>query len=191
MRCLARTVGAADMGRVPMFSAMPVLASVLLVLLCACSPTLDWRQVRPQDWGLALAMPCRPSHQVRQVPLAGPAVELGLLACSADGHTFAVASADMSDPSRVGPALRALGEAARVNVQGTVEDDRAAEVAGMTPQAAARHWRLRGRLPDGTQVREQVMVFAHGLRVFQASLVGPVADEVRAKPFFESIELAR
>ena len=160
-------------------------------LLCACSPTLDWRQVRPEGWGLDLAMPCRPSNQVRQVPLAGSAVELNLLACGADAHTYAVASADMADPARVGPALQALGDAARVNVQGVVEAERAATVPGMTPQSAARHWVLRGKLPDGTQVREQVVVFAHGLRVFQASLVGPAADEARGKPFFESIELTR
>jgi len=161
------------------------------LLFCACSPTLDWRQVRPEGWGLDLAMPCRPSQQVRQVALAGSAVELNLLACSADAHTFAVASADMTDPSRVGPALLALGKAARANVQGVVEAERAASVPGMTPQPAARQWVLRGKLPDGTQVREQVLVFAHGLRVFQASLLGPAADEARAKLFFESIELTR
>jgi hypothetical protein len=114
-----------------------------------------------------------------------------LLACSVDAHTFAVASADMTDPSRVGPSLIALGKAARANVQGVVEAERAATVPGMTPQPAARQWVLRGKLPDGTQVREQVLVFAHGLRVFQASLLGPAADEARAKPFFESIELSR
>ena len=125
------------------------------------------------------------------MPLAGPAVDLSLVVCTADGHTFALASADVADPARVGPALLALGAAARANVQGVVESEQAAAVPGMTPQPAARQWQMRGQLPDGQPVREQVLVFAHGLRVFQATLVGPVADPAMAKPFFESIEVPR
>ena len=40
-------------------------------------------------------------------------------------------------------------------------------------------------------MREQVLVFSHGLRVFQATVVGPQAGENQAKPFFEAIELPR
>ena len=163
--------------------------TVLLALLAACSPSLDWRQVRPEGWGLVAAWPCRPSTQVRQLTLAGSAVEMSLMVCSAGAHSFAIASADMADPARVGPALAALGEAARANVRGVVESEHPAAVAGMTPQPAARWWQLRGQLPDGQPVREQVLVFAHGMRVFQATLIGPVADESLRKAFFDAIEL--
>lgn len=163
----------------------------LALLLSGCSPVLDWRQVRPDGWGLVAQMPCRPTQQSRPVALAGPVVDLGLMVCQAGGHTFALASADMADPARVGPALLALGATARANVQGVVEAEQLAAVPGMTPQPAARQWQLRGQLPDGQPVREQVLVFAHGLRVFQATLVGPVADQTLTKPFFESIEVPR
>lgn len=162
-----------------------------MCMLVACSPTLDWRQVRPEGWGLVASWPCRPTLQARSVPLAGPAVELGLLSCTADEHRFAIASADVADPARVGPALKALAAAAQANVQGVVEAERVALVPGMTPQPAARWWRVQGRLPDGQPVREQVLVFAQGMRVFQATLVGPVADDTLAKTFFDSIELPR
>ena len=167
------------------------LSGLLLCMLVACSPSLDWRQVRPEGWGLVASWPCRPTLQARSVPLAGPAVELGLLSCTADGHRFAIASADVADPARVGPALKALAAAAQANVQGVVEADRVALVPGMTPQPAARWRRVQGRLPDGQPVREQVLVFAQGMRVFQATLVGPVADDALAKTFFDSIELPR
>lgn len=160
-------------------------------LLTACSPALDWRQLRPDGWGLGVSLPCRPSKVARPVPLAGAPVELTLLACSVDGHTFAIASADMADPARVDPALQALGAAARANVQGQVESEQPAAVPGMTPYPGARRWRVSGRLPDGVAVREQVLVFAHGLRVFQATVVGPHADDGLVKPFFDSIEVAR
>lgn len=168
------------------------LARLLAVaLLGACAPGLDWRQLRPDGWGLAAAFPCRPASHARQVPLAGPPVELTLMACSADGHTFAIASADLVDPARIAPALQALGEAARANVQGSVALEQPAQVPGMTPHPAALRWRLNGRLPDGQPVAEQVLVFAHGTRVFQATLVGPRADEDLARPFFDAIEVLR
>ena len=179
----------AQAARSARLSATAVLAGS--ALLAACSPALDWRQLHPDGWGLGVALPCRPASHARQVALAGAPVELRLLACSADGHTFAIASADLADPARVDPALQALGAAALANVQGQIDAEQPAAVPGMTPYPGARRWQLTGRLPDGVAVREQVLVFAHGLRVFQATVVGPRADERMAQPFFDSIEVAR
>jgi hypothetical protein len=159
------------------------------VLLGACSPVLDWRQVRPEGWSLTVSMPCRPDTHARKLALAGVPVELSLLSCRADDHTFAIASAEMVDPTQVGPALQALSAAAQANLQGTVERELPASVMGMTPHPAARQRLIRGQLPDGQAVREQVLVFSHGMRVFQATLVGPQADDGRAKLFFEAIEV--
>ncbi len=167
------------------------IGASLMVVLVACSQTLDWRQVRPDGWSLVLALPCRPDKHVRSVPLAGSVVELGMLVCQADGHTFAVSSADMAEPTRVEPALVALGAAARANVRAQVESAQAASVPGMTPHPAAQFWRLRGQSPEGQPVREQVLVFAHGLRVYQATVLGPEADDARARPFFDSITVSR
>lgn len=171
----------------------PLARPLLLgaALLGACAPALDWRQMRPDGWSLAVALPCKPASHARQVPLAGAPVELTLMACTAEDHTFAIASADLVDPARIGPALLALGEAARANVQGVVQSEQPARVLGMTPHPAARLLRLRGRLPDGQAVAEQVLVFAHGPRVYQATLVGPRADEALARPFFDAIEVLR
>lgn len=165
------------------------LVVALMAALSACSPALDWRQMRPEGWQLKLDLPCRPATQTRLLPLAGASAELTLLACSVDEHTFALASTDLHDPGRVGPALRALGQAARANVQGQVEHVQPAQVKGMTPQVDALQWRLRGQRPDGQAVQAQVLVFAHGTRVFQASLIGAVAAGPMTQPFFSSIEV--
>ena len=162
---------------------------LLALLLAGCSPVLDWRQLQPEGWSLSAALPCKPASQQRQVALAGQRVALTLLACSADGHTFGLASADVANPLQVGPVMQALGQAAQANVQGRIEADQPAQVPGMTPHAAARRWRLEGRLPDGQAVAEQVLVFAHGTRVFQATLIGPQADEARAGPFFDALKV--
>ena len=160
-------------------------------LLAACSPALDWRQVRPDGWGLQASMPCRPDQQQRQVALAGAPVVLSLVVCSTGSHSFALASADMADPARVAPALQALLLAAQANVQGQVLAEQPAAVPGMTPHAGALRRQINGQMPDGRAVREQVQVFAHGLRVFQATVVGPEAGPTQTGPFFDAIELPR
>lgn len=165
----------------------PLLAALALA---ACAPALDWHEMQPAGLGpLTLSLPCRPDGHARRLPLAGAEVELSLHACQAGGHTYAVASADLADPGRVPAALAELAAAARANVQGRVEAEAAAHVPGMTPQAAARRWRLAGTLPDGQAVIEQVQVFAYGPRIYQATMVGARGDEVRAQLFFGGLRL--
>lgn len=156
----------------------------------ACTQAADWREVRPPGWALTMVMPCRPASHVRQVPLPGAAIELMLFACSDQEHTFAVSSALLADPASVGPALAQLSTAARANVRGQEPTDQPAAIPGMTPQAAARRWRMAGTLPDGRTVVEEVVVFSHGLRVYQATVLGPSAGPALAAPFFDGLRVA-
>lgn len=157
------------------------------IVAAACGPALDWRQLRPPDWHLAASLPCRPDRVVRSVPLAGQPVEMTMLACSVGEHTFALASVPLTDPAAVPAALRALVDGARTNVGGAVERQQPAAVPGMTPQADARRLRVVGHRPDGRTVTEELVVFAHGLRVFQATVLGPKVDAVTSAPFFDGL----
>lgn len=158
-------------------------------LLAGCSPTEDWRDVRPAGSGAQLLFPCKPASQTRDVPLAGDPVPMTLLACTAGANTFAFAHADVVDPARVTPALRALADAAAVNLGATPETGEPWRVDGMTPNAEARRLRLQGRLPDGSEVREEVVTFARGTRVFQATVVGPSPAPESIAVFFDSLTL--
>ena len=174
-----------------MTSARPMVSVAIAAtaMLVACAPALDWRDVRPDGWALQAALPCRPDRMERSVVVAGRAVSMGLWSCSAEGHRFGLASAALDDPAAVGPVLEALGAAAQANVRGVVEHVGPAQVPGMTPQPAARRWRLRGSLPDGSAVAEDVVVFSHGLRVYQATWVGAGDGGRSTAPFFESLKV--
>lgn len=165
------------------------ICGVFSMLTLACSPVLDWRQARPEGWGVALLMPCRPDQHERKVPLSGHQVRLGMLVCEADGHTYALASALMADPAQVGPALLALAGATQANLKGRSGPPLPAQVKGMTPRPEAGRWQVQGTLPDGRPVTAQALVFAHGMRVYQATVIGPRADPARAQVFFEAIVL--
>lgn len=166
-----------------------------LLALLACTPALDWRQVRPDAAGIEVLFPCKPDSHARQVMLAEQSVRMTMYACTAQGHTYALTHADLGDPGRVRPALVALRAAAVANLQGTETFERELNVAGMTPHPEARQLEVTGRLPDGTPVVQQLVVLARGTMVYQLSRVGPPvgggadADKEAAESFLGSIRL--
>jgi hypothetical protein len=165
-------------------------ASLMCVLgLLACSPALNWREVRPADSGALAMFPCKPLHDMRRMPLAGPPVAVAISVCSAADVTYALSHADVADPARVGPALQALRASAIANLGATVSSERPLQVEGMTPHPEARLMELRGSLPDGRPVLERVAMFSKGTRVYQATMFGNALDAEASETFFGGLRL--
>jgi hypothetical protein len=171
-------------------AARALAAAALAVGSAACAPALDWRELKTADGRLVFMLPCKPTVQERSVQLAGRAVMLALQACAAQGQTWGVASAEMGDPASVGPALAELARSAAANVRGEVSAERAARVPGATPYDASRHVELRGSQPGGQPVAMQLVVFAHGTRVFQATALGATIGTDAADTFFGALRIA-
>ena len=169
------------------------LASLALAasLLAACSPALDWRDVRADAAGLQMQFPCKPVQQQRTVPLAGAPVVLTLRVCSADGQTFGVADADMFDPARVQAALQELAAAAARNIAGTPTRTAPLQLNGATPNDASQRQRLAGRLPDGKPAQMELALFAIGTRVFQASVLGEKLNDETVEAFIGALHPTR
>lgn len=156
----------------------------------ACSPALDWREVRPEGSGLVVLMPCKPSSYARSVRLAGEVAQLSLHACSADGLTWALAFTDLTDPARTSAALIELKASAMANLGATTSTAMPFAMAGTTPNTASGRLDIAGRLPDGKPVREQVAVFSKGTRVFQATVVGASLPAEVTETFFDGLRVA-
>ncbi len=164
------------------------LALVAAAWAAACTPALDWRELRPADSGGAqLLMPCRALEQQRRVVLAGRQVLMALHACEADGRNWALAIADMQDPVQVAPALAALRDAGAANIGATRWQVLPLEITGATPQPASARVRLSGRRADGAAVEMDLAVFARGTRVLQATVLGERVDASAAEAFFAAI----
>ena len=139
-------------------------------LLGACSPALNWRETRPKDIDILLTFPCKPQQIVQTVQLAGSMVKMSMTGCATDNMTFALAHADMKDPTKVGAALAVLHQAAVRNVAGNVTQSQPTDVARATRGLAdALDLRIAGRSPTGQPLRERVVLFAQGSQVFQAT----------------------
>lgn len=172
------------------FGRIAVLACGALAV-SACSPALDWRRVALDDSGVAATLPCRPSVYQRSVRLQQGSLALMLRACSTEGVTWAVAHATVAEPALVAPTLRALSLAAATNVglSAIPTDARRWSPRGATPSEAALRWRGAGRLPDGRGVHAETAVFARGMRVFQATMIGSGAIEGAADMFFDGLQV--
>lgn len=160
-----------------------------LCALAACAPALDWREVRPAGSQVQALFPCKPTVQVRRVTLAGQAVRLSLHACSAGGQTWALAHADMGDPTRLGVALGELLSGAAANLGAEPATGQPVQVTGATPHAGSQRQRLTGHLPDGTPVVEEVLVFTYGTRVYQATALGKLLPAETAQTFLQSLRV--
>lgn len=165
------------------------MSGAAALALAACSPTLDWREVRAADGFFAALFPCRPSSQSRTVRLVGKGVRLSLQACSAAGVTWALAVADVEDPALVSAALGELLQAAQANIGGVASQAVAAKVPGATPNPASVRAEIAGQLPDGQAVVEHVAVFAHATKVVQVTALGQAVAVEALATFFDSVRV--
>lgn len=160
-----------------------------LGLVGACSPALDWREVRPEKASLLAMFPCKPQRQVRQLQLAGGDAAVQLLGCQADGITWGLSTADLGDADRVSAALAELRSARVRNLSGLEEGMERLRLEGMAPADQALRFQVSGQRPDGTPLAEHSLVFSHGTRVYHAAVLGgaPTAEALEA--FFGGLRL--
>ena len=122
--------------------------ALMLVLLTACQPALNWRETRPAGSGAAALFPCKPEVEQRQ--------GMGLAQCEAGGMRFALSWADLPDPTQAGAALKAMTQALASKLGSPLPTVQSLQVPGMTPLPEAAQHRLAG--PAGVT---RAAVFAH------------------------------
>src|SRR6218665_2085138 len=144
----------------------------LLLALGACTPALNWRDVKPANAdGLAAQFPCKPDQAERQltVPgLEGGPVTLHVLSCPAGDTTWALSYLAAGTPQRLAQALPALDQALWANLSANVSTADAAhahrqdmgpsKVQGAHAHPGARVWLLEGSRPVSTTRSEPVRV---------------------------------
>lgn len=165
----------------------PLLSLVLL--MAACSPSLNWREVRPEGSGLTLMFPCKPELLSRalEAPGAPASARMGLAHCEAAGLSFSLSWSEVPDPTQVAPALVQMREALLAGLKLPAAQPLALQVPGMTPSAGAVTQTLGA--PGGRGQQARLAVFARGLRVYQLLVVGPRADAPAWDGFLGSLQL--
>lgn len=160
-----------------------------VALLTACSPALNWREVRPEGTRLALLLPCKPDKAQKNVPLGGPATPLSMLGCDAGGATFAVAVADLGDAAKAAPVLAQWQSLTLANMKaGAAPQVTPLKLPGAAALPPATLVKAEGQGPDGKPVSGQAAYFAQGSQVFQVVMYSPRITPEVAETFFSSLK---
>ena len=161
-----------------------------LLALAACSPALNWREVRPGHTRLSLWLPCKPDKAEKTVPLGGQPTPLRMLGCEADGATFAVAVADLGDAAKAGPVLAVWQRLTWDNMKALPASRQALplKIPGASAVPPATRTQAQGQRADGSAVSGQAAYFAQGSQVFQVVMYAPQIKPEAAETFFSSLK---
>lgn len=161
----------------------------LILLLAACSPALNWREVRPAGAELKAVLPCKPDQGSRRQQLAGQDIEITMLGCEADGALFAIAVAELGEPQPAAAVQRQWQAQLLANMRATESATSAFMLKGADAALAPVQLNARGLRPDGRPVAAQGVWFARGTRLYHAAVYADTLRREQSEPFFGGLEL--
>ncbi|MBA4264563.1 MAG: hypothetical protein C0453_05735 [Comamonadaceae bacterium] len=163
-----------------------------LLALGACSPTYNWRDLRPEGTPLQALMPCKPDLAERTLPLAGVPTQMHMHSCEAGGQTFAVGWAAVAAEADVTEVLAGWRAGSLAAIR--VDPASAAEANADWPVTVQGADQLQGLQATGQDLQGKAVqmrgaYFAKGTQVFQAAVYGPTLPDEVLTTFFEGLRL--
>ena len=144
--------------------------------LLACTPPLDWREVRVTDTPYVVLMPAKPTAHTRTVKLDGTDIAMTMRGADVEGVTYAVGAVTLPDEARAASAARALQAALVRNLDGAVRQEKQLIVSGL-PMTAIQ---VDGKNARGDAIRLHARFAARGPFAYQAVVLG-AASKVSAE----------
>ena len=143
------------------------VAAVMLWCASACTPALNWREVRFENARLAGWLPCKPDRAQRTVQLQGQPAQLTLMGCQADDMDFTLAQLDVPLGMTAGQAQQAWKTANLASLQVQAEvPSQAWTLAGASPVMAPQRAMAQG----GQGLAARWAWFAYDGQLYQAAV---------------------
>ena len=156
------------------FASRRLSAGLLIMALCACSPTWNWREVSSTDAPYTVLLPAKPTSYTRPLDLNGLQVDMSMTAAEVSEVNFAVASAKITDAGQRQAALTNMQAAMLRNIGSEQHSEKLVMLKGgaSATEIVAQGQAGRNKTP--------VMLYArfaiHGEYVIQAIALGPKAQ---------------
>ncbi len=167
----------------------PLVACFVGVLISACSPALNWREVRPNGSSLVGLLPCKPDHGARAVPMGSKAVTITMMGCDANGATFTLAYVPVHDVGEAAIVLTQWQAATISTLRGQTLSTLPFALKGSQAQPAPVQVRVLGMRPDGKPVNLQAVWFAVDGQVFQVAMYADQVQPAVAEAYFSGLRL--
>lgn len=192
------------------FHFRPFLAattSAFSITLIACTPEFNWRELHAgagnEPQALTLQLPCKPGKAERKLKLGdeanNSAVEVNylLMACHVGDANFALGRADVGNKEKAIDLMEWLANKLARNIDAKLPAAQNAAVKGLNgTEDAARRYTLQGKLPDGNEVIEHVLLIKRGTQLFQATVTLPAKTTQKERlaaveAFFSSLVFSK
>lgn len=156
-----------------------------LLVLTACAPALNWRQV-PLD-RITVLLPCKPDRAQRTLRLAESEVTISMAGCEADGTLFAVSHIHQPGVGAAASVARAWRTATLANMQASaVKEFSMTTVPG---SVAATRLLVQGVRPDASTVQAHLAWLVAGDDVFHLAAYGTRMTPELADSLFSDIKI--
>lgn len=149
------------------------------LLLTACTPKYDWREVRGSGAPFVVTLPAKPTSVSRPIDLDGLQVTMTMTAAEIDGVTFAVGSVVLPDTAQAQAALNAMKTALVKNIGGTILHEKSSATAQATGDSTTQTTSIEieaSGTPSANSGGQPRLLFARFVakqqRVYQAIVVG-------------------
>jgi hypothetical protein len=139
----------------------------LTILLTACSPKFDWREVRGTESPFIVLLPAKPASFARDMTLNGISLKMQMTAADVDGVSCAVGSAKVTDASKIPGVLEAMRQGMLNNIHGVPEKNSSSGI-----DLSSRDVVSYGKLANGQPVKFVGRFLARGAWVYQIVIIG-------------------
>ena len=170
---------------------------VTAIVLAACSPTFNWREVPVGDADVVVLLPCKPDRATRQLPLGTDMVPVDMAGCKTGGATFAVAHASAGSAEQAESWIRAWRAATRTQLSNAQVVEAPASVlraaASPAPARLDAQGDTHGTPGENKEEGAHVIWFAQqrpdGMAIYQATVLGSPSSSEALATFFEGIRV--
>lgn len=175
-----------------------VLAAVAAILLAACTPEYNWREIRSPEHGWSAMLPGKPAEMTRRIRLDTLDVSMTMQGAKVGDTSFTVASVALPDDRAEtrAQALAAMRAGMLRNIAGRETASREVRVRVVDAAGAPV-----GELPaqrveaagsaNGRSVTMSAGFAADGARAWQWVVLGPAVDAEQAAVFADSFRPIR
>jgi hypothetical protein len=174
-----------------------LLAALAALLMAACAPDYNWREVRSPGQGYLVMLPGKPAEMTRTIRLQALEVPMTMKGARVGETSFTVAVARLPDDSQATreAALAAMRAGMLANIGGTERGEAVPVRVQVVDAAGAARGEVPGvRVVAAGRAQDRPVEMRAGFAgredlAYQWVVLGPAVDDEQARTFLDSFRL--
>lgn len=159
-----------------------------VLMLAACNPTYNWREVRFDGAQIKALLPCKPDRAKKTVLLNRMRLEMEMAGCELGEELFAVSHVRLPDAAASAETQARWMGVTLHNMRATTHETTAWEsrIKGLSRQGV--QLTAQGRREDGRPLMARAIWLAQGADLYQAVVYGDALTDEVSETFLAGIE---